>query len=135
MCNTKFLLFWTFDFERKKVGRFFWGHWSTKKNEKFPKNIEITPYRRVKGTTLHQTPLITLVFWLTLYLSSRLLSQQKIMIFHNKSFFIIFPHRFILFKDKIKNFHQKIIVFHTKNKFKYFRTKLFVFTTKKSSKK
>jgi len=43
----KKLLFWTLDFERKKVRRFFLCHWSTKKNYKFSKNIEKTPYRRV----------------------------------------------------------------------------------------
>ena len=42
-----FLFFWTFDFERKKDSRIFLGHWSTKENYKFSKNIEKTPYRRV----------------------------------------------------------------------------------------
>jgi len=31
----------------KKVRGFFFGHWSTKKNYNFSKNIEKTPYRRV----------------------------------------------------------------------------------------
>jgi len=42
-----FLLFWTFDLREKKVHGFFLDHWSTKKNYKFLKNIENTPYRRV----------------------------------------------------------------------------------------
>ena len=49
----------------KKDSRIFLGDWSTKKNYKFSKIIEKTPYRTVaqkKGTNLHQAPHITLFF-------------------------------------------------------------------------
>ena len=40
------MLFWTFDFERKKVRRFF-GYRSSKKNQNFQKILKKTLYKRV----------------------------------------------------------------------------------------
>ena len=64
------MLFWTFDFERKKGSRIFLGHWSSKKNTNFQKILEKYHSGELlkQGTILHQSPQITLFFWLSLYL-------------------------------------------------------------------
>ena len=83
------MFFWTFDFERKIISRFFFG---TKKIYKFSKNIEKTQFRRYNfapGAANHT------FFWLTLYINISFLFKIKNVIKYLPHIIFIYTEHFL----------------------------------------